>query len=148
MYVRRSIFIQATPPRVWREFESQEKLAAWFGTGHKIVALEPRVGGKVDIDIEHEREINGQKVGTHSVGSVLVFEPEKELTFETVWRPGDQSIPQLWTLRITPLYEGSLVEVIQHGLERFGKRASDLLQGLEQGWDVHHLVALRNIIEQ
>ena len=148
-YVRRSIFIRATPERVWKEFESQERLTAWFGTGHEIVTLEPRVGGKVDIDIGFVGETGGTKLNRniHSIGTVLVFDPERELTFETVWRPGERTIPQLWTLRITPLYAGSMVEVIQHGLERFGEEAADLLQGLEQGWDVHHLVALRRIIE-
>jgi hypothetical protein len=132
---------------VWQEFESQERLTAWFGTGHKIVSLEPKVGGDVDIDIEYTRQVDGRTVDTHCVGSVLVFDPERELTFETVWRPGEQTISHLWTIRITTLYDGSLVEVIQHGLERLGETAADLLEGLEQGWGVHHLGELRRIVE-
>jgi hypothetical protein len=46
-----------------------------------------------------------------------------------------------------PLYEGSLVEVIHHGYERFGVHAADVLQGNEGHWDLHHLLALREIVE-
>lgn len=43
--VRRSIWIAATPERVWHEFESFERMQAWFGTGHSLTAYEPRLGG-------------------------------------------------------------------------------------------------------
>ncbi len=34
--VRRSILIQAPPERVWQEFESFDRFAAWFGLGHEL----------------------------------------------------------------------------------------------------------------
>ena len=35
--VRRSILIQASPQRVWQEFESFDQIAAWFGLGPAVV---------------------------------------------------------------------------------------------------------------
>ena len=40
LYVRRSAWLRATPERVWQEFTSFERLAAWFGRGHRLEALE------------------------------------------------------------------------------------------------------------
>ncbi len=149
LHMRRSIFIDAPPARVWKEFETKERLTAWFGTGHEIVEYEPAVGGRVDIDIGHVDEALGRKVdqSIHCVGSILVFEHEREVTFETVWQPGEGRVPLFWTLRITPVYDGSLLDIIHHGYERLGTAAGDALQGNEEGWDAHHLIALRNIID-
>ena len=150
LHMRRSIFIRATPARVWQEFETTERLKAWFGTGHELVTFEPEVGGKVDIDIGVVRnDLQGRSIDQpiHCIGSVLVLEPEREITFQTYWEPGEKRAPTLWTLRLTPVYDGTLVEVIHHGYERFGKDAAAVLQGNEEGWDVHHLTALRSIVE-
>ena len=38
LHVRRSNFVQATPERVWQEFTSFDRLAAWFGRGHQLEA--------------------------------------------------------------------------------------------------------------
>ena len=43
--VRRSIWIDAPPENVWQEFESFERMADWYGTGHALVKYEPGVGG-------------------------------------------------------------------------------------------------------
>ncbi len=50
LVVRRSIWIGATPDRVWQEFETFEAMRLWFGTGHTLVSYEPRVGGWVETD--------------------------------------------------------------------------------------------------
>ena len=34
LHTRRALLIEATPERIWQEFESFEKLDAWFGRGH------------------------------------------------------------------------------------------------------------------
>ncbi len=34
LYVRRSILIQASPARVWQEFESFDRIAGWLNRGH------------------------------------------------------------------------------------------------------------------
>src|SRR6266436_6681627 len=50
LVVRRSIWIDAKPERVWQEFETPEAMRLWFGTGHTLVSYEPRVGGWVETD--------------------------------------------------------------------------------------------------
>lgn len=140
--VRRSIFIQAPPQRVWQEFETFDRIAAWFGRGHELHRFEPKLGGAVDLSIT----IDGEQ--RHYGGPVVVFEREREVSFESNWRaPHAWPVPTFFTLRLTPLYEGTLVEIFHHGFERLGADAADSLQGYEEGWDVQHLTALREIIE-
>jgi len=50
--VRRSILIQASPERVWREFQSFERISAWFGRGHQLHTFEPRLNGRVVMSVE------------------------------------------------------------------------------------------------
>src|SRR5262245_41824264 len=140
--VRRSILIQASPATVWREFESFERISAWLSRGHVLHELEPEVGGRVDMSVE----IDGK--ARHYGGRVLVWEPEREITFESNWAaPHAWPVPTFWTIRLTPLYDGTHVELFHHGFERFGAEAADNLQGFEEGWDVKHLKALRAIVE-
>lgn len=142
LHVRRSIFIQASPARVWQEFGSFERIAAWLGRGHRLHRLEPRISGEVDMSVE----IEGKR--RHYGGRVLVFEPEREITFECNWEaPHAWPVPTLWTIRLTPLYDGTLAEIFHHGFERLGTEAADNLEGYEEGWDVKHLKALRSIVE-
>ena len=54
--VRRSILIQAPPGRVWQEFESFERIAAWLGHGHELHVFEPVLGGQVDMSVEMDGE--------------------------------------------------------------------------------------------
>lgn len=141
--VRRSILIQASPARVWQEFESFDRFAAWFGRGHELHRYEAKLGGQVElsVEIDGERRFFG--------GPVLVLEREREVTFESDWfAPHSQPVPCFFTLRLTALYDGTLVEIFHHGFERFGADAADSLQGYEEGWDVKHLTALRAIVEQ
>jgi uncharacterized protein YndB with AHSA1/START domain len=140
--VRRSILIQASPAEVWQEFESFERVAAWLGHGHRLHQFEPRVGGTVDMSVA----IDGEQ--RHYGGAVLVYEREREVTFESNWQaPHSWPVPSLWTIRLTSLYDGTLVELFHHGFERFGTAAADNLQCYEDGWDVKHLKALRAIVE-
>ncbi len=152
--VRRSIFIKAPPERVWREFESLERMQAWFGTGHTLLKYEPRVGGWVELEIEPEG--NAVRFG----GRVTVFEPPRELTFENDWlSPPDAMTaafgeewrtwagPSLITLRLTPALGGTVVELFHHGFERSPDKAAEMLRGYEGGWTIRQLDALRQIVE-
>jgi uncharacterized protein YndB with AHSA1/START domain len=140
--VRRSILIEAAPGRVWEEFASFERIAAWLGRGHQLHAFEPRLGGDVELSVE----IDGKR--RRFGGRVLVHEPRREVTFDVNWEPPDAwPVPTLWTIRLTPLYDATLVEIFHHGFERLGRKAADELQGYEEGWDVKHLRALRSIVE-
>jgi uncharacterized protein YndB with AHSA1/START domain len=142
LYVRRSIFIDASPERVWEEFDSLNRMAAWFGTGHRLEKYEPYLGGQVELSVE----IDGER-GAFG-GPVVVWEPACEVTFEDNWK-GDSAWPvaTFMTLRLTPLYQGTHVELFHHGFERLGILAADNLQGYESGWDLRHLEALRGIVE-
>ena len=54
--MRRSIWINASPERVWEEFTTFERMKAWFGTGHTLTAYEPRLGGYVETDAGESAE--------------------------------------------------------------------------------------------
>ena len=143
-HVRRSAFIRATPARVWKEFETFDAICGWLDQGHTIHVFEPWVGGTVDMSVEKgglERE--------HYGGPVLVVEPERELSFVSAWK-GERARPEpsFWTFRLTPCYEGTLVEIFHHGFERMGHDAADQLEGFEGGWDNKHVRTLRAIVER
>ena len=142
LHVRRSIFIQASAQRVWEEFESFDRVSRWLDLGHKLHALELVTGGSVDMSVE----IDGKE--RHYGGKVVLIERERELSFESNWEPPhDWPVPTFWTIRLTPLYAGTMVEIFHHGFERLGADAADNLEGYEQGWDVKHLKALRAVVE-
>ena len=142
LHVRRSIFIHGSAERVWEEFESFDRVSRWLNLGHKLHTLELRPGGAVDLSVEMEGKER------HYGGKVVLLEPERELTFESNWEPPHAwPVPTFWTIRLTPLYGGTMVELFHHGFERLGVDAADSLEGYEQGWDVTHLKALRAIVE-
>jgi uncharacterized protein YndB with AHSA1/START domain len=139
--VRRSILINATPERVWQEFESFEKLAAWFGRGHRLLEYEPKLGGTMllEVDLSGEPHRYG--------GPIIVFEPASELTFEDDWVPPRWPAPTLITFRLTPALDGTLVELFHHMIENVGDDRDEWHAGFESGWDMKHLIALKQIIE-
>ena len=141
LHVRRSSLIQATPARVWQEFTSFDRLAAWFGRGHQLEAYEPELGGQVLLSVE----IDGVK--RPFGGPILIFEPGRELTFSNNWESDGWAVPTLITLRLTPLYEACHAELFHHGFERLGSDAGADLQGYEAGWHSRHLEALKTIVE-
>jgi uncharacterized protein YndB with AHSA1/START domain len=142
LHVRRSSFINASPARVWEEFTSFEKLKAWFGRGHVLLEYEPKLGGRMELTVDLDGEICPYG------GRVIAFEPGRELSATWNWRQPVRAwpTPALLTIRITPLYDGSLAEIFHHGFERYAD-AADQLEGYEQGWDMKHLTALRQIVE-
>ena len=142
LVVRRSILIGAPPERVWQEFESFEKMRAWFGTGHELVRYEPKVGGWVETNAG---EPEGEAL--RFVGRVTTFDPPRELTFEQDWVGHGWAAPPLITIRLTPSHGGTVVELFHHGFERVGGDAGENHRGFEGGWTVRQLEALRQIVE-
>lgn len=142
LVVRRSILIGAPPERVWQEFESFEKMRAWFGTGHELVRYEPKVGGWVETNAG---ELEGEAL--RFVGRVTTFDPPRELTFEQDWVGHGWAAPPLITIRLTPSHGGTVVELFHHGFERVGGDAGENHRGFEGGWTVRQLEALRQIVE-
>lgn len=140
--VRRSIYIKASPERVWQEFSSFESIAAWLGNGQTLHVFEPVQGGRADLSVE----IGGER--RHFGGRVLVCDPGRELTYESNWQPPHQwPVPTFITIRLTALYDGTHVELFHHGFERLGAEAADNLEGYESGWTLRHLTALRGLAE-
>ncbi len=140
--VRRNILIDATPARVWSEFMNFQTLNAWFGWGHKLEAYEPGPGGKVELSIESDGE--AKVFG----GKVLVFDAAQELSFENNWYTDDAwPVPTFITIRLSHVYDGTLVELFHHGFERLGAEAAGNLVGYENGWHARHLITLKEIVE-
>jgi len=147
LHVRRSILILAAPERVWEEFTTAERIAAWLDRGHTLHSIEPRLGGRAEMSVE----IDG--VRRHYGGPVIVCDPPREMSFQIVWREPWEAvyataIPSYWTFRLSPIYDGTLVELFHHGFELTGAHAAANLEGYEQGWDVKHLTALRGVVER
>lgn len=154
--IRRSIQIEATPERIWREFETFERFSAWFGVlteeydrkgekrpmGHAVITYEPRVGGWIEMEVE----VAG--VPRRFGGKILTFDAGSELTFEDHWLPPEFDEPLLITFRLTPAaVGGTIVEFIQHGFERIGRTAAETHRGHQAGWTTRQLEALRSIVE-
>jgi uncharacterized protein YndB with AHSA1/START domain len=140
--VRRSIWIDAKPERVWEEFESLERMRLWFGTGHILVAYEPRVGALVETD---PSAVQGEPL--RFAGRVTVYDPPRELTFEQDWLGHGWPSPTLITLFLTPVSGGTLVELFHHGFERLGSEAAENHRGFEGGWGMGQMEALRQRVE-
>ncbi len=141
LYVRRSAFLGASPERVWREFASGERIRRWLDRGHSIHEFDARVGGVVRMSVAIDGVVH------FFGGTVLVMEPGRELSLSTQWE-GELATPypRFWTIRLTPLHEGTLVELIHHGFERAQGDAGGELEDYESGWDNKHLIALRQIV--
>jgi uncharacterized protein YndB with AHSA1/START domain len=144
MNVRRSAFIRAAPERVWEEFGTYDRMVTWFGIGHSLHAYEPKLGANVELSVE----LDG--VRQHFGGAITVLEPVREVTFECNWHDASLAwdVPMLWTLRLTPAYGGTTVEILHHGFERLGAAGGAELECYEDGWDNKHLKALRAIVER
>ncbi|MFP6655420.1 MAG: SRPBCC domain-containing protein, partial [Myxococcota bacterium] len=97
LHVRRSILCKASPARVWQEFETFEQISTWLNLGHELHEFEPRVGGTVKMSVE----MNGKR--RHYGGRVLVYEPEREVSFDSQWEaPYSWPVPTFWTIRLAP----------------------------------------------
>jgi uncharacterized protein YndB with AHSA1/START domain len=143
--VRRSTWIDASPERVWEEFETFERMADWYGTGHRLVQYEPRTGGNVVTDAAGDHDADQPLVFE---GRVLVFDPPRELTFEQDWLEHGWSAPALITIRLTPLDAGTLVELFHHGFQRVADDPGVLLRGFEEGWTTRQLKALHERVSK
>lgn len=151
--VRRSILIQAAPARVWREFESLDRMNGWWGKasgsaeagtsqGQWLDAYEPREGGDIRMAVMWD----GARVSYG--GTIKRFALGRELTFENDWIPNrGWKAPTFITLRLTTALGGTLVELFHHGFERTGGDTATEHAGYEQGWGMTQLMALKKAAE-
>lgn len=138
--VRRSIEIAAAPKRIWKEFESVERMQRWFHCDRLV--LEPRVGGRFETEGEHG--------STHYVfgGRVMVYRPGSELTVEWGWIPPRWPDVSLLTIRLIPVAaDRTRVEIVHFGFDRLGERGSEIYRSFEGGWDLSELEALKRVVE-
>jgi uncharacterized protein YndB with AHSA1/START domain len=150
LVVRRSIHIKAPPERVWKEFASFERMDLWWGKtlgtpaagtpkGQRLLAYEPRTGGHIEMEVIY------QGTPLRYGGTIIAFEPNRELTFECDWIPNQGWLrPTLVTIQLTPALDGTLVELFHYAFERTGKNAGDEHAGYEGGWTMTQLNALRD----
>jgi uncharacterized protein YndB with AHSA1/START domain len=146
LLVRRSIQIAAPPARVWREFETRERFAAWWATEQadrqeSVRAYEPRAGGRVELPCAWP---GGSCV---FAGNITVFEPERELTFELTIDGTPWDAVTYVTVRLTPNAYGTLVEILHWGFERIGPAALEQYANFEGGWDLRELRQLKTAAE-
>jgi uncharacterized protein YndB with AHSA1/START domain len=144
LHVRRSVWIDANPARVWQELEDLEHMRRWFGTGHRLVRYEAVVGAEVETDAGDDGDDS-----LRFVGRVVVVDPPHELTFEQDWVGHGWKAPPLVTLRLTPHDGGTIVELFHHGFEALGdtSTAAENQAGFEGGWTTRQLDALRELVE-
>ena len=133
--IRRAAFIHAiTRNAVGEEFTTYERMKAWYGTGHELTQYEPHVGGVVETQF-------GDGHPPVARGEVLVFEPNRELTFEQRWigpdwTGHDWASPVKVTILLTPAAEGTLVELFHHGYDLIGGDPAEYLLRV-RGWVGH-----------
>lgn len=127
-----SLEIQAAPSDIWAFLASGEGMLAWSNHSESIL-MEPYVGGRYD-----ERG-SYQGSAYRMVGTVLVYEPERELafTFRRVdpdgggW-PAETEV----RFRLRPTPTGTLVELTHSGFERLSAdRAQRAFEAFRSGWD-------------
>ncbi|MEP4198650.1 MAG: SRPBCC domain-containing protein [Aliishimia sp.] len=121
--IRKSIYLRATPERVWAYLTDPEKLAIWF---HKP---------KTPL-IEGEYAMYGTQSGDKLMwGEVLVADPFKQLEYTFTIAPmGEGTSTVRWSLeevaggtRLSLQHEG-----LPDAVEAFG-----LTLALDKGWDDH-----------
>lgn len=151
--VRRSTLIAASPAQVWTAFTSQPRMHLWWGkkiaapiagqpNGQTLIAYEPRRGGKI------EMEVLAGGAPLRYGGTIVVFDPERELSFENDWIPNQGwTRPTIITLRLSPALGGTLVELFHHGFEHVGGKVAAEFEGYESGWGMLQLSSLRALIE-
>ena len=119
----KSIYLRATPAKVWAYLTEPDQLAKWF---HKPQT--PLVEG--------DYEMFGTESGDRLMwGRVLVAEPFTRLEYTFTIRPmGDATSTVCWQLTEVP--GGTQLSLRHEGLPQ-GAEAFDLTLALDNGWDDH-----------
>ena len=102
---------------------------AGTNNGQRLVAYEPRQGGKI------EMEVLFKGAPVRYGGKIVVFDANRELTFECDWIPNQGWLrPTLLTIRLTACLGGTLVETAAPGVRArrraWERRARSIRRGL------------------
>jgi len=82
-------------------------------------------------------------------GPIVVFDANSQFTIENDWMPNrGWKQPTYLTVRLSPVLEGTLVELFHHGFEHVGGDVGAEHAGYEQGWGMLQLNALKEIAEK
>lgn len=121
--LRKSIYLKATPAKVWAYLTDPEKLSIWF---HK-----PKTAL-----VEGAYTMFGAESGDKLMwGDVLVAEPHTRLEYTFTIAPmGDRVSTVKWTLEEVP--GGTNLSLLHEGLPQ-GAEAFGLTLALDKGWDDH-----------
>lgn len=141
--MRRSVWIDADPDRVWKEFETTDAMKGWWETAdQRLERYEPGEGGWFEI------------AGTHGSfeyrlgGRIIEWESPNRLVMEWDSLPsGEWAAPLTVTLSLSTHLGGTVVEIVQNGFERIGAAAARVFNSFEAGWTVGELVALKRRVE-
>ena len=121
--LKKTIYLKASPAKVWDYLTDPEKLATWF---HKPAAALT----------EGEYEMFGTESGDRLMwGEVLVAEPYKRLEYTFSIAPmGGASSTVKWVLE--EVAGGTELSLRHEGLPQ-GEDAFGLTLALDKGWDEH-----------
>ena len=119
-----TIYIAATPEKVWQALTSPEFSRAWF-SGF-AVDIEPRVGGKF--------ALLAPDGSLHIGGEVIVWDPPRKLitTFDVNWEGIREALgSETVSYEIEPVGEAVRLTMIQANERDLG---DDILSGGRAGW--------------
>ena len=121
--LKKTIYLRATPAKVWEYLTDPEKLAIWF---HKPKSAL----------VKGEYEMFGTESGDRLMwGEIIVAEPFIRLEYTFSIKPmGGQSSTVKWTLE--EVAGGTQLSLLHEGLPQ-GEDAFGLTLALDKGWDEH-----------
>jgi uncharacterized protein YndB with AHSA1/START domain len=127
--------IEAPAARVWGIIASAEGMGQWLGPK----TFEPRLDGRVLFDVLHGARADGVPQRWLMFGSVVVFDPERELAF--TWQEFNVNDLTVWPtatvvavgLEAQPGGAATLVTLSHTGFEAL-PNAQEEYAGYAQGW--------------
>jgi uncharacterized protein YndB with AHSA1/START domain len=127
--VRKTVRVGRPPEEAFRIYT--EGIATWWplethspSQKSETVVMEQREGGRL-----YERTVDGDEVDW---GEILVWEPPHRLVHS--WHLGGSATTEV-ELRFTPQGDGTLVELVHRGWERYGDKAAERRASYDSGWD-------------
>jgi len=134
--IEKSIFLKASPQRVWDHLTQPDLLARWFHPSDV----------ELQADVAYALLSNSGDGKTVCWGNVLEAEPPKRLVYSFThnWLDGHLTRVE-WTL--SPVAEGTMLKLIHDGFEGAKVDVFDSLCGHDAGWD-EHFVKLREAVKE